>query len=571
MPPRSGRSASSPARSRPRPAAWCSRRTRGPSTRHSSALRDSAARASWPRSRSPRWPPATPAFGSSRSTRAIPGTGSSSCRSRSPRRWSCCRDSPRSRRRPPTRSGRARGSRSTSRSPPGSSSRSSRSTAAGSARSSTPRASRGPTASSGTDGTTAVALWPRAFTTCASSPARSAPRGPSSTCAEVEPPRRSESAAPGVSVYHRELPGGLTRGAAGSAAPPARARASRRAGRLGVSPRAPRRPDPRSRGIRGPAGRAVEKRVPRRSDFGDKYGAKWTAAGVGIAVAALLAAGLWAFVPAAPRPARPPALEVRGDRLLVDGSPAGIRGVFYNPWLSTPGPDGQVPSFRHDIVEQDLDDISNIGANAIELFEAPASVVVDAARHDLVTLYGFDIDWSDTSRAAFERGADAIVSSVRALGGHAGIAMWLLGRDVPARAVGALGRLEVEPRLTLLASRVKAIDPARPVAHASGPATAELELSGFDIACFDLAAPSEAGAPAPPDAGRYVREVIAPRAHGRPLLFAGLCSRGAGGEAEQASELAGVWGEIARLTAGGVIFEWADGAWTGPAHASGPA
>ncbi|HEY6194002.1 MAG TPA: hypothetical protein VI504_03080 [Candidatus Eisenbacteria bacterium] len=307
--------------------------------------------------------------------------------------------------------------------------------------------------------------------------------------------------------------------------------------------------------------------MPRRSDFGDKYGAKWTAAGVGIAVAALLAAGLWAFVPAAPRPARPPALEVRGDRLLVDGSPAGIRGVFYNPWLSTPGPDGQVPSFRHDIVEQDLDDISNIGANAIELFEAPASVVVDAARHDLVTLYGFDIDWSDTSRAAFERGADAIVSSVRALGGHAGIAMWLLGRDVPARAVGALGRLEVEHRLNLLASRVKAIDPARPVAHASGPATAELELSGFDIACFDLAAPSEAGAPAPPDAGRYVREVIAPRAHGRPLLFAGLCSRGAGGEAEQASELAGVWGEIARLTAGGVIFEWADGAWTGPAHA----
>src|SRR5205814_1408768 len=103
---------------------------------------------------------------------------------------------------------------------------------------------------------------------------------------------------------------------------------------------------------------------------------------VALLVVAPFAALLGAVVAAPSRTAVGP-LQVRAGQLWLAGSPVQLRGVRYNPWLPAPGPDGLSPSLRHDLVEQDLDDIRALGANAIEVFGAPAWVADQAARRGL--------------------------------------------------------------------------------------------------------------------------------------------------------------------------------------------
>jgi hypothetical protein len=255
-------------------------------------------------------------------------------------------------------------------------------------------------------------------------------------------------------------------------------------------------------------------------------------------------------------------LQVRGDQLFLNHRPIHIRGVHYSPWLPGTGPDGRSPYPDSAIVERDLSRIRELGANAIEVVGAPGWVVDRAERRGLMTLYAFDVAWNDTSRGTFARQVQNIADGVDSLRHHSGIALWVLGHEVPPWVVEALGRREVESRLGWLASRVRERDPGRPVGHANWPPTKELDLSSFDVACFNLypAWPYEVTVKG---FGPYLRDVVRPLARGRPLVITefGINSLEAG-EQRQAEVLGDCWREIGRSdVAGGVVFEWSDEWW----------
>ena len=282
-------------------------------------------------------------------------------------------------------------------------------------------------------------------------------------------------------------------------------------------------------------------------------------------IATGVASLLVALLVALPRGADATPLRVHGDQIFLGNSPRPaleIRGVHYSPWLPRTAPDGKSPYPAPDVVDRDLGRIRDLGANAIEVDGAPASVVDAAERRGLLTLYGFNIAWNDTSRAAFDRQADAIVGAVGALRGHPGIGMWILGHEIPAWVPEVLGRAEIERRLNGLATRVKHADPSRPTGHANWPPTKDLDLGSFDVVCFNLypAWPYEVTVKG---FGPYLREVLQPLARGRPLLVTefGINSLEAG-EAHQADVVADCWHEITRSrSAGGVVFEWCDEWW----------
>jgi dTDP-glucose 4,6-dehydratase len=253
--------------------------------------------------------------------------------------------------------------------------------------------------------------------------------------------------------------------------------------------------------------------------------------------------------------------HVEGGRLMRAGHPFVVRGVFYSPWQPGTGP-GHGPYPTAAVVERDLAAIAQMGANTIEVQDAPAWVIDAAQRQDLATIYVFHIAWNDTSRSAFEAQAASIDSIAGSLATHPGIVAWILGHEVPAWVVDRLGARAVEGRLRELADRVRQRDPWHLLGHANWPATKQLDLSFLDLACFNLypAWPYEVSVKG---FGPYLRDVLVPLARGRPLLVTefGINALEAS-EARQARVLQDCWRDIVGAhVAGGVAFEWCDEWW----------
>lgn len=302
-------------------------------------------------------------------------------------------------------------------------------------------------------------------------------------------------------------------------------------------------------------------RTPRRL-AGRSHSTSLSRAAAGASVMTVLALPLVMLptVATAGRADRP--VETRGERLYVAGKPVMIRGIHYSPWLPGTGPHepANYPSAR--TVDSDFARIDRLGANTVLLHEAPAWVVDRARERGFHVLYALSIAWSDTSHAAFEREADRVVASVESLPRHGGILAYILGNEVPAWVVEALGRTAIEERLRALASRVHAADPGCLVAHANWPPTKDLDLGFMDLVCFNLypAWPYEVTVKG---FGPYIRDVLEPIARGKPLLITefGINSLEAG-EARQAQVLRDCWREIASSRAiGGIVFSWADEWW----------
>jgi glycosyl transferase family 2/FG-GAP repeat protein len=256
-----------------------------------------------------------------------------------------------------------------------------------------------------------------------------------------------------------------------------------------------------------------------------------------------------------------PTVAVRGSVLLVNGRPFQVRGVHYSPWLPGTGP-GQGPYPDDHQVEQDLRAIRALGANTILVDEAPVRVLQRAQALGLRAIYGFEWSWNDTSGAAFARVEQRVIAGIDSLRGQPGVLLWVLGHEVPPWVESALGRHAVEARLADLAARVRAHDPAHLLGHANWPPTKDLDLSFLDLACFNLypAWPYEV---AVRGYGPYLREVLVPLAHGRPLLVSefGINSLEAG-ESRQAQVITDCWHAIdGAPVAGGVVFEWSDEWW----------
>jgi hypothetical protein len=257
-----------------------------------------------------------------------------------------------------------------------------------------------------------------------------------------------------------------------------------------------------------------------------------------------------------------PRLTATGSSLRLDGRPFRIRGVHYSPWLPGTGPGGAAPYPGPRVVDPDLDRIRSLGANAVLLDEAPAWVARHALERGMVTIYAFHLAWNDTSDSAFARQSSSLVTAVDSLRGAPGIVAWVLGNEIPDWVVADLGAARVEGRLRGLADRVRARDPSRLLGHGNWPPTRQLDLSFFDLACFNLypAWPYEV---AVRGYGPYLRDELLPAARGRPLLITefGINSLEAG-ESRQATVLADCWREIdSSPTAGGVAFEWCDEWW----------
>jgi len=268
------------------------------------------------------------------------------------------------------------------------------------------------------------------------------------------------------------------------------------------------------------------------------------------------------LVPGLSHAASAPAVAVRDSTLEVDGAPFQVRGIHYSPWLPGTGPDGHSPYPGVARVDSDLAVIRALHANTILIHTAPAWVMRHAWKLGLHSIYSFNIAWNDTSRAAFDRQADAIVSAVDSLRGSPGLLAWILGNEIPDWVVDTVGARGMESRLRSLAERVRAEDPAHLLGHGNWPPTRRLDLTFLDLACFNLypAWPYEI---AVRGYGPYLREVILPAARGRPVLVTefGINTLEAS-ETHQAEVIADCWREISRSrTAGGVVFEFCDEWW----------
>lgn len=255
-------------------------------------------------------------------------------------------------------------------------------------------------------------------------------------------------------------------------------------------------------------------------------------------------------------------VDSKGGKVWFEGRPYVVRGIQYSPWLPGAGPDGNSSYPGPDVVERDLRAIGRTGANTLMLQDAPGWVIDRVRARGLLVIYAFHISWQDTSRAAFDTQADRIVAAIDTLRTHDGVWAWILGNEVPPWVVEKLGSATVTGRIRDLAMRVRAIDPGRLLGHANWPPTKDLDLSFLDLACFNLY-PTWPYEVAVRGFGPYLREVLAPLAHGRPLLLTefGINSLEAG-EERQARVLQDCWREIvAGPAVGGVVLEWSDEWW----------
>jgi hypothetical protein len=287
-----------------------------------------------------------------------------------------------------------------------------------------------------------------------------------------------------------------------------------------------------------------------------------SAAAAGIALIAVPAI-LRADVPTGD--AATPAITVSGDQLLLDGKPFQVRGIHYSPWGPGTGPDGNHAYPSREVVSADLKRIKALGVNTVYIHSAPGWVAGLAADFGLHAIYKIHINWNDTSEQAFEQWSRRTLEQVESLKLESNIFMWIIGNEIPRWVVDELGADEQSRRLNLLATQVREADPARLIGHANWPVTRELDLSAFDIACFNLypAWPYEVSVRG---FGPFLRDVLIPLAAGKPLLISefGINTLEAGDQ-RQAQVITDCWREIdssaSRGVVGGVVFAWMDEWW----------
>lgn len=257
-----------------------------------------------------------------------------------------------------------------------------------------------------------------------------------------------------------------------------------------------------------------------------------------------------------------PLLRVDGDRLARDGRTFQVRGIHYSPWPPGHGPDGRSEYPSSEIVARDMRAISRLGANTVLIHSAPGWVAERALDRGLIAVYLLHITWHDPSDEAFDAEAEKVLAKIESLRTHRGIAIWLLGNEVPRWVVDQLGADTVSRRLASLARRVRELDADRLIGHANWPVTKELATDEFDLVCFNLypAWPYEV---AVRGFGPFLRQVLLPIAGGKPLLITefGINSLEAG-EERQARIIADCWREIDdSRAAGGIVFGWIDEWW----------
>jgi hypothetical protein len=255
-------------------------------------------------------------------------------------------------------------------------------------------------------------------------------------------------------------------------------------------------------------------------------------------------------------------VAIHGKSFLVDGAPFLVKGMHYSPWRPGTGPGKQYPWPDGASVEQDLALIQGLGVNTIIVHDAPESILEQAARHDLMVVAAFFINWqSIDDENAFRQRTDEIVAAVAGMSKHDHLLGVLLGNEVPQWVRDQRGNELIETRLRELCTKVREVAPGIPLSHANWPVTRDLDLSFCDFSAFNLypAWPREVVVRG---YGAYIDEVLLPIAGNRPLLISEFGQNTLeASEERQSFLLKDCWQQIQSRCAGGVVFEFADEWW----------
>lgn len=255
--------------------------------------------------------------------------------------------------------------------------------------------------------------------------------------------------------------------------------------------------------------------------------------------------------PDAVAPAR--GVELRGDRLVVDGQPFFIRGVCWNP---VPKGGGNGDRDFRGFVEQDGDMMAAAGINAVRTYGTITDrTVLDALYARGIYVLNSIYIWGGAP-------VHEVDARVRSVMDHPAILMWVVGNEWNYNGLYAgLSFEDARARVAEVVARVKSIDTSRPVATVYGELPDRDTLRILDdvdvwginayrgISFYDLFDAWEARSDRPMFMAEYGADAFDARI-GRPNLEA---------QAEATRQLTR---EIVdRSPLGGTIFSWSDEWW----------
>ena len=267
-------------------------------------------------------------------------------------------------------------------------------------------------------------------------------------------------------------------------------------------------------------------------------------------------------IAALPGAASAASVEVRGKSIYVDGRPFLVKGVHLGPWRPGTGPSKGYPYPAPDLIEQDLKLIRELHANTILVTDPPGYVLDLADRYGLKVFYSFYLNFwpQETGAAAAER--QSVLQRVERSRNKPALLGWVLGNEIPLRAIEQRGENTIVKGLADLYRDVKAVDRQHPVTHSNWPVGKDLPLGFFDIASFNVYPlwPPEVVALG---FDHYIEDVLQPIAGNKPLLISEFGANSL--EAQENGEarlLPQCWRGLRKAGAcGGVVFEFADEWW----------
>ena len=163
------------------------------------------------------------------------------------------------------------------------------------------------------------------------------------------------------------------------------------------------------------------------------------------------------------------------------------KGVTYGPF--PPNSLGE-PFPAPPQANRDFDQIRELGANVIRVYDVPPRWLLDlAARHGLHLMV--DVPWNQ--QACFlespplrEAARQAIRSAVRQCRGHAAVFAFCVANEIPANIVRWSGATAVADFLDDLVAVAKAADPECLCTYGNYPPTEYLQPHAVDFVCFNV-------------------------------------------------------------------------------------
>jgi GT2 family glycosyltransferase len=250
---------------------------------------------------------------------------------------------------------------------------------------------------------------------------------------------------------------------------------------------------------------------------------------------------------------------VDGKLLARDGRRFRACGVTYGPFR--PNDRGE-PFPEREQVQSDFRKMIAAGINSVRTYHVPPEWLLELADSCGITLF-IDVPWPkhlcflDSQRAQAE--ARALVRAAAARGlNHPSVLAYSIGNEIPPNVARWHGTRCVQRFLAELRDVSKQADPDGLVTYASFPSTEYLDLSGFDLATFNVYLHD------PEVFRRYILRLQ--NLIGDVPLVLGEIGMDTlrHGETEQAGFLAGHLREAMLLgVAGTFVFSWTDDWFTG--------